>query len=143
MITDDLRRAYNATAFHVFAHAQIILRPGELCPAADELLLGFGATSGVVLTAWNPMSEPTDDVTNDAAQTILAAEITALGLTALSAEGRGIDTAWPPEPSFFIPGITAQATQDLAARFRQAAWVHVGVGEPVRIVETDFGAANA
>lgn len=142
MISDDLRRAYYATEYHVFAEPQFVLRPGKVCSEADVLLARLGTSSGIVLTAWNPMSKPTDDATNNRAQDELVSEIGRLGLAAVPAEGRGIDTAWPPEPSYFIPGPSPQIAHDLAVHFRQAAWVHVAVGEPVRIIETDFGGAT-
>lgn len=141
MLNDDLRRAYHATDFHVFGRQPFIMRPGDLCPGAEGILLEHRCSVGIVLTAWNPMCVPANDEENAAAQVQLLVELERLGLPCLPAEGRGRDTTWPPEASVFIPGIAPNAAQALAARFRQAAFVQVAIGQPAQIVETDFGVA--
>ncbi len=138
MLTDELRRAYQNTDFHVFADEPLVLRPGETCPDADKLLVDAGQTYAAVLTAWNPRSAETDRRVNEAAQACLEEKLSGLELSAIPAEGRGRDGNWPPEPSLFILGATPGIAQQLAHEFRQAAWLQYVHGEPARIVETQF-----
>lgn len=136
----DLLAAYRATLYTVVTDTgEIGVRIGETSPAIDRLLAERGAGSGVFVTAWNPLSQPTGREINEAANRRLATALTAAGLAFLPHVGLpdtrpGDAPRWPPEHGFFVfdpPDPVA-----LGRCWRQNAVVVIERGRPARLVET-------
>lgn len=115
--------AYLATDYKVAAAQPFILKIGIASP---ELMRLNRTDSAMLITAWNPLSEPTPTPENLAAQQKLLAEIDSRGLRHLDAEGCDPSGRWPCEPSLLVFGISLEAAKKLAAQFRQNGFVYAG-----------------
>lgn len=131
----DLLAAYQATLYTVeTGRGTLGVRIGERSTAIDRLLTERGARAGVFVTAWNPLSRPTDRKINETANRQLEAALSAAGLAFLPHVGRGDDPHWPPEHGFFVLDPPDPAA--LGRRWRQNAVVVIERGGPARLVET-------
>ncbi|MHB1292297.1 MAG: DUF3293 domain-containing protein [Sulfuricella sp.] len=126
--------AYLATDYRVMAAEPFVLNIGRPSP---ELALWFKlhrADRAAFITAWNPLSEPTSDSENHAAQQKLLAQIKALGLPCLDGEGRDPSGLWPGEPSLLVFGIALEAAKELAGQFCQNGFVYAGGDATPRLI---------
>jgi hypothetical protein len=138
MLDEALLKAYNETEYRLLLEPVIVLVPGQISSAADDLLNSLGNSSGIVMTAYNPMSVPKTAAENDKAQNQLIEDINLQGFKYLPAEGVGMDGLWPPEPSIFICGLNATEANEIAKKYQQAAFVEIQIGSPAKVVITDF-----
>lgn len=138
MLDEALLKAYNETEYRLLLEPVIVLVPGQTSSAADDLLNSLGDSSAIVMTAYNPMSVTKTEPENDQAQSQLIEDINSRGLKHFPAEGVGMDGLWPPEPSIFICGLNATEANNLAVKYKQAAFVEVNKGMPITVVVTDF-----
>ena len=138
MLDEALLKAYNETEYRLLLEPVIVLVPGQTSSAADDLLNSLGSSSGIVMTAYNPMSVTKTEAENDQAQSQLIEDINSRGLQHLPAEGVGMDGLWPPEPSIFLCGLNFTEANDLAVKYQQAAFVEIQIGSPAKVVITDF-----
>ena len=138
MLDEALLKAYNETEYRLLLEPVIVLVPGQTSSAADDLLNSLGSSSGIVMTAYNPMSVTKTEPENDQAQSQLIEDINSRGLQHLPAEGLGVDGLWPPEPSIFICGLNATEANEIAKKYQQAAFVEIQIGSPAKVVITDF-----
>ena len=138
MLDEALLKAYNETEYRLLLEPVIVLVPGQTSSAADDLLNSLGSSSGIVMTAYNPMSVTKTEPENDQAQSQLIEDINSRGLQHLPAEGVGMDGLWPPEPSIFICGLNATEANEIAKKYQQAAFVEIQIGSPAKVVITDF-----
>jgi hypothetical protein len=81
----------------------------------------------VVLTAWNPGSVAREPRDNALAQAALEAELRAVGLAVLPAEGIGEDSGWT-EPSAAVPGLGLEDAVALGVRYGQRALYRLDAG---------------
>jgi len=138
MLDEALLKAYSETEYRLLLEPVIVLVPGQTSSAADDLLNSLGSSSGIVMTAYNPMSVTKTEAENDQAQSQLIEDINSRGLQHLPAEGLGVDGLWPPEPSIFLCGLNFTEANDLAVKYQQAAFVEIQIGSPAKVVITDF-----
>ena len=138
MLDEALLKAYNETEYRLLLEPVIVLVPGQTSSAADDLLNSLGSSSGIVMTAYNPMSVTKTEAENDQAQSQLIQDINLQGFNYLPAEGVGMDGLWPPEPSIFICGLNSTETNDLAVKYQQAAFVEIQIGSLAKVVITEF-----
>ena len=138
MLDEALLKAYNETEYRLLLEPVIVLVPGQTSSAADDLLNSLGSSSGIVMTAYNPMSVIKTAAENAKAQNQLIEDINSRGLQHLPAEGLGVDGLWPPEPSIFLCGLNFTEANDLAVKYQQAAFVEIQIGSPAKVVITDF-----
>jgi hypothetical protein len=120
----DIIDAYLATNYVVLApDGDVTLRIGEMNAAFATLMRGFGASSAVVLTAWNPRSATLSREENDARQGQLLAECSER--VTLPAEGRRTLGDWPPETSLCVFDLPFDEACRLADVYGQTAFVAV------------------
>ena len=138
MLDEALLKAYNETEYRLLLEPVIVLVPGQTSSAADDLLNSLGSSSGIVMTAYNPMSVTKTKSENNQAQSQLIEDINSRELQHLPAEGVGMDGLWPPEPSIFLCGLNFTEANDSAVKYQQAAFVEIQIGSPAKVVITDF-----
>ena len=138
MLDEALLKAYNETEYRLLLEPVIVLVPGQTSSAADDLLNSLGSSSGIVMTAYNPVSVTKTEAENDQAQSQLIQDINLQGFKYLPAESVGMDGLWPPEPSIFICGLNAIEANEIAKKYQQAAFVEIQIGSPAKVVITDF-----
>jgi len=87
-----------------------------------------------VLTAWNPHSEPQDAAGNAAADARLRRDLDAAGILAVAAESGAPTQGWR-EPGWLLPGLSCEACDTLARRYRQlgALWWRRGDAVALRM----------
>lgn len=101
--------------------------------SAHELETAFpDATRFAMLSAWNPHSEPRDDVQNRRADDALHYELATGPYPYRPAFASASDRTWR-EPSWLVVGIPSQPLDALASRFGQLATLAWRRGEPVRL----------
>lgn len=116
-----LERIYRRTAYHVIDGEQsfaltIGVRNGQL----DSLLARHHTRFWVLITAYNPDSQPLDDRTNRRRQAAFERSIATLYLPAW---GEGLVGNWKPEVGVLLLGITPQRARRLGTRWEQVAVV--------------------
>jgi hypothetical protein len=134
---------FEAGVYTVFAAAGAIRLPvGQPSPEAAALLATYGAKHAALISAMNPMAMRQSDEANAVATAALTAEVRALGLPVLGAEGASEDGVWREE-SVFVIGLDPAAAGEIARRYRQAAWFSLdeeGVGSVLSCDVTTAGA---
>jgi hypothetical protein len=126
--SDALAQAYERTTYWVAAKPQPIgLRVGGRPRTLHHVLAQQGALCWAFVTAWNPRSARTPAWRNARYQRELKAWLKRRGLRWIAALGEGDDADWTPEPSFFVPGMSAREALRCARRFRQNAVVIGGL----------------
>lgn len=121
----SLLAAYNATLFEVLTTPAAALLVGGQGPLVGDWLLGVGANSAVIITAWNPFSRSTEQAANEQKQAQLLAEVEAAGLQWLPAQGRDAAGVWPPEPSLCVLDASLILIDRWLANFEQFAAVTI------------------
>ena len=101
MLDEALLKAYNETEYRLLLEPVIVLVPGQTSSAADDLLNSLGSSSGIVMTAYNPMSVTKTEPENDQAQSQLIEDINSRGLKHFPAEGVGWMVFGHPNPASF------------------------------------------
>lgn len=127
-----LTQAYHATTYRVHAPGGgIDLRLGAASAALEGLLKAAGARYWAIVTACNPQSQAQDEATNAAAQAELERRLAQAGYCSFPGENIADDGGWPPEPTRFVFGMTAEAAQECGRIFGQnAVVVGRGAGAP-------------
>ncbi|UHQ21650.1 DUF3293 domain-containing protein [Lysobacter sp. 5GHs7-4] len=126
----ELAALYAAAAYAVVVDGDAIaLRVGEPTPDLEAYL---PADTYVVISAWNPASEPRSDAANEAADAALVARLNAAGIARQPAWGSAPDGQWR-EPGWLLTDIDQAAADRLALDFGQAAVLCWRRGQPVRL----------
>ena len=124
----ELRAAYEATDYVVFAEPGLVIRIGEPNPDLDALMESAEAATAALLTAANPGGELHSDEENRAA----LAELRKSGLlrfrTQYDGEGRDPLGKWPAEPSLLVIGISRDDAVFIGVSHAQNAIVFVEKG---------------
>jgi hypothetical protein len=120
-------RAYLATSYRLRdGETDIVLEIGRRSDEVAALLQSRGVSCGAFITAYNPRGTIQSQSANDRAHADLATAITKRGLQAIEGSGSEDGSAWPPEPSYFVPGLDLEAGRNLGTQFAQDAIVWVG-----------------
>jgi hypothetical protein len=119
----ELEAAFRATCFEVLEAPQATLNVGQDPAAVRDWLDRAGANQACIITAWNPVSTPTDLADNLREQLRLIEWIRAIGLSFLSAQGRDPTGTWPPEPSVCVLDAHLADIDQWLLEFRQFAAV--------------------
>jgi sugar phosphate isomerase/epimerase len=119
-------RAYTETAYRVHGEPGFTLRVGEACAELLAAHARQGVDCSAFLTAWNPFSQPTDDIANAARQAELLDALSRLGLVCMPGLGRHPSNDWPGEDSVLALGLGLNAAKALGQRFEQNAIVWIG-----------------
>lgn len=136
MISKELKQAYEDTLFSAQLATSVDFKHGEASAKADALLVLFDVQTAILITAWNPYSEPKTKEENEAAQARLEAELTAKGIRFLPAIGKGTSDEWA-EPSVLALGVEFLAAQTLAVKYQQNAYLWIEKGFPAELIYPD------
>ena len=135
-ISQDLKQAYESTLFTAQLTTSVDFKHGEASPKADALLVLFDVQSAVLITAWNPFSEPKTKEENEIAQQRLETSLMAQGTRFLPAIGKGTSDEWA-EPSVLALGMRFAAAQALAVKYQQNAYLWIEKGFPAELIYPD------
>lgn len=121
MLNDEMIAGYKATNYRVLSDPEFTLRVDEQSGELLKLYELARASSAAFITAWNPLSEEKLSSENDQANTLLRADIEALGAKILLGFG-----AWPNDPtkgedSFLAVGISEKDAELLGNKYKQNA----------------------
>lgn len=125
MPTKELAAAYEATHFVVLTEPARSFVVGEAALTVAPWLASMGATRAVIITAWNPFSQPTSDADNAVRQDALCRAMLDAGARWLPAEGRDPTGTWRPEPSFCVLDPSAEIVDTWLVMFEQNAVVQL------------------
>ena len=89
-----------------------------------------------ILTAWNPRSCRTEMAENKKQNDALSQYLIKNNFVYYDALGKGQDSSWPAEESFFIIDISKEAADSLALEYEQNAYVWLQLNKPVELVFT-------
>ena len=133
-IAAELLSAYEATDFVVFdGGGQWTLKVDVPSPRMDALLDRHGATTAVVVTAFNPRSRVLAPEENAARHRALVRLLEERGLPFFYGEGRDPSGHWIPETECIVFGISLADGLELASRFDQNAVVFIERGHAPRL----------
>lgn len=131
----ELEVAYRATAYRVFLPGgAVALQVGVADPGFSAWLADNGVIEWVILTAWNPGSQPLPEAANRERQSALEVALLERGFEPYAGENAADGLDWPVEESCFVPGLGEAEATALAREFGQLALVAGGAGEPPRLV---------
>jgi ribose 1,5-bisphosphokinase PhnN len=135
MLDERLIEAYRATDYVLFvgdgpmpSGKDVTLNIGRRNPDFDAVLDRRGATTAVVVTAYNPRSIVLADAENRARHAQLTAWLEARGYDYALGEGRDPTGAWKAELECVVFGIPVEAGLEIARRFDQNAIVFIERG---------------
>lgn len=132
----DYRSAYKNTDYIVFEPEALVLTVDQFSPKIEEILIKYNCKTAAFLTAWNPLSQVTDDKNNRAVQQQLAVDLHQLDVRVFEGIGKARDGDWPGEESFLVLGIERIVADQLAVKYNQYAWLWVQIANPVELVMT-------
>jgi Protein of unknown function (DUF3293) len=130
MLDERLIAAYRATDYVLFVDDRhdVTLNIGRRNLDFDAVLDRRGATSAVVVTAYNPRSIVLADDENAARHAQLTGLLDAKSYDYALGEGRDPTGAWKAELECVVFGISAEVGLEIARRFEQNAIVFVTRG---------------
>ena len=115
--------AYRAAHYRITDLA-VTLRIDALHPELDKWLLEHDYTQWSFLTAVNPRSRLLPAEENAARQAALQNRLRTAGYRLFPAQATDPAHEWPPEPSFWVPGLRRNEAVVIARHFEQHAFVH-------------------
>lgn len=132
----ELEQHYSDTTYTVFVvNKKHDIKIGETVPIVINELLKK-ANTAVILTAWNPRSQPFSLQENKSRNNYLRVSLMKNNFSIFEALGEGKDESgseWPAEESFFIPGIAKEEVENLAIEYGQNAYVWLEYDKPVAL----------
>jgi hypothetical protein len=136
MLDERLIEAYRATDYVLFvgydgpspSRRDVTLNIGRRNPDFDAVLDRRGATTAVVVTAYNPRSVVLPEAENRARHAQLTADLEARGCDYALGEGRDPTGAWKAELECVVFGIPVELGLEIARAYDQNAIVFVTRG---------------
>lgn len=125
---------YSEAEYIVFTEPVTVIRIGDSCDAARGLLLRNRASTGVIITAWNPFSEERSAEENSEKNAEMLAEIERAGLRHIAAEGRDPNGVWHAEASFLVLDPPRELIAAWLEKFEQNAVVFVERDAPATLI---------
>lgn len=127
-IPQDLIQEYLATDFCVDTETPFVLKIGKRNENLLPLYQHHNCECAAFLTAFNPYSNVTRPVDNDAQQMALQKQLIDLDLKTINGAGQNPKAEWPAEPSFLVLGATLsiEIAKQLAETYKQNAFVWCG-----------------
>jgi hypothetical protein len=127
-------RAYRQTEYRVLGETPAILRIDAACAELAAIHPVHRVDCSAFITACNPHSSPSDELTNAQRQATLARELKQRGLAFIDAIGQHPSGAWPGEASFLVLGLRLDAAKALGMRHAQNAFVWSGPDAVPRLI---------
>ena len=132
----ELEKIYLGTTYSVFIESkQYAIKIGKPLPQ-DIKSLVVQEGSAVILTAWNPRSQPLPLSENHSRNNQLSSKL--VEHTLYKCMGQGNDSSWPAEESFFILGMKQTEVDKLALEFEQYAYVWIDSDEQASLVFSEL-----
>lgn len=123
-------RAYRAAHYEIQSGVgPIRLRIGAVSIELSALMREMGATTGALLTAYNPESQRRSDAENKKAQDALEDELASMTFRTIKGEGRSRSGDWPAEPSVFVFNISLTDAEELAKKYAQNGFLWAGTSD--------------
>lgn len=133
-ITPELIAAYKSTNFEVQTpEAGIVLKADQTNPEFDKFLQSRGVATSVIITAWNPWSEPRSREKNKESQRIMEDLMRNAGFILLPAAGVDPTGGWEPEQSCCALGMAEEEGILWGTRFQQNAVITHEKGKPSKL----------
>lgn len=137
-ISADLKAAYEATDYHVFAAPPFTMKVDQSIAELRALLVSATVQTACFLTACNPRSQLVSDKANEAAMRALASELDHAELAFIDGEGRDTQDDWPGEASYLILGISREKAEALAVQYQQNAYLWIEADGIPRLATTEL-----
>jgi len=139
MSKSELEKHYLDTTYSIFIdEEQYDIKIGKPLPSVIKKLLDK-EKSAVILTAWNPRSQPLSSQENKARNNELNSVLNKYSVLNALGQGSDIsDTSWPAEESYFILGIKKREAEILAVEYEQYAYVWFESEKPASLVFTNI-----
>lgn len=128
-----LLAAYEAASFVINVKTPITLKLGETSTGMDALLQDYGSKRAMIVTAFNPFSEPIDSRANGLRQQMLRHSLGDAGFQFLDVLGMDPLGHWPPEPSLLVFETDPVFEDQLLQDYEQHALVIVAPGRPAAL----------
>lgn len=129
----ELEQHYLDSIYTVFfVNKKHEIKIGEIAPTVINELLKKAKTA-VILTAWNPRSQPFSLQENKSRNNYLRVSLMKNNFSIFDAIGEGKDESgseWPAEESFLIPGIAKEDVEKIAVEYGQNAYVLLEYDKP-------------
>lgn len=124
-VSPELDAAYRATIYVIrLPEREIRLGIDVPSPVLDAWLTKHSYTCWAFISAYNPRSQQLPPHENTARHAQLKQRLETLGLEHHTGVGQSETLDWPPEASWFVPGISLQDALALAREFDQIAIVY-------------------
>ncbi len=134
-ISAEKIKAYLQTDYRFGEGADAVtLRIDQRSVELARLFASSRTTSGVFVTAYNPLGHAQSIEDNEAAHERLATDLTASSIQIMVGAGADPSGAWPEEKSFFALGVDLDAARNLGTRYRQDAIVWVGADAVPKLI---------
>ena len=125
-INADKVKAYKSTDYCVHAApGSFTLRVGKYSQPLSDLYRDTRQICGAFITAYNPLGELRDELTNQSAQGRLKEHLLALTPNVYDGEGKDPEGNWPGEPSLFALGLDEIAARLIGEQYRQDAIIWI------------------
>ena len=126
-IAPDKIRAYLATHYRIDCEdPPIELTVGARSDSLAVLFTDRGVACGAFITAFNPRGTVQADAANHLAHARLAEALAQHDVEIIEGAGGADRSDWPPECSWFAPGLPLDAARTIGLRFDQDAIVWSG-----------------
>ena len=125
---------YQAADYVIGVKPSITLRIGEASSRMDSLLQDHDSSRAIIVTAFNPFSEPGDSRADSLRQQMLRHSLRDAGMQVFDAESRDPDGQWPAEHAVLVFGTEPAFEDRLLRDFEQHALVVVTPSVPVALV---------
>ena len=116
-------QSYTDANYHIYEKPLFVINIGAKSSGLNKLYEGYEVSEAAILTAYNPMSQETNDKDNKLNNKQLELILKNQKLSYIRAEGICPNNNWPGEESFLILGMTLNAAKDLGKKFKQNAIV--------------------
>lgn len=130
-IDEQLRLAYEMAEYQLL-NPRLSIYIGQRSAQLQKLQLKLGVKSTTIVTAFNPQSAHLSDAENNRQQNILHQQLEQLKHTYRHGLNLDPQAIWPPEPSYWVFGLSPTKAVDLGRLFGQKAIVYIDAkGIPV------------
>lgn len=124
VLTPALIEAYRETHYIITSDPPVTLVINQYSLALQRLQQAFNVQCSAFITACNPFSRLQSQKDNEQCMQAMNADLRVWGFTPLCGVAMHPAGQWPPEPSFWVPGLSLEQGKTLVLRYRQNAFVY-------------------